>query len=234
MPIRSAEYYKLAGEQESTANVTYRYKRVQPYIMGNTVLDVGCGMGGFLSLVAREYEVLGIEVNAEKDAQTNKDLNSGVTILSDIESGLPLRDESVDTVTCLEVLEHLHDPRGALEELARVARRRVIVTVPFEETIKTELCIHCGRRTPYWGHLHTFTEQDITKLAPRVTKISLIDVIYTQMTVPTKLYSVKLPAKLCRLPLFHFRLPIFLGFGLKEQTPLWYLVVLDKLGDSGK
>jgi ubiquinone/menaquinone biosynthesis C-methylase UbiE len=45
---------------------------------------------------------------------------------------LPFAARSFDTVTCLEVLEHLDDPSAAVRELARVARRAVVVSVPFE------------------------------------------------------------------------------------------------------
>ena len=45
---------------------------------------------------------------------------------------LPFAARSFDTVTCLEVLEHLDDPAAAVRELARVARRAVVVSVPFE------------------------------------------------------------------------------------------------------
>jgi ubiquinone/menaquinone biosynthesis C-methylase UbiE len=45
---------------------------------------------------------------------------------------LPFADRSFDAVTCLEVLEHLDDPAAAVREMARVARRAVVVSVPFE------------------------------------------------------------------------------------------------------
>ena len=45
---------------------------------------------------------------------------------------LPFADRSFDVVTCLEVLEHLNDPRAAAEELQRVARKAVVLSVPYE------------------------------------------------------------------------------------------------------
>ncbi len=47
---------------------------------------------------------------------------------------LPVRDHSMDLVLAIEVLEHLPDPAAALRELARVARRDVVVSVPNEPT----------------------------------------------------------------------------------------------------
>jgi len=45
---------------------------------------------------------------------------------------LPRPAASVDTVVCLEVLEHLGDPEAGLRELARVTQRHVILSVPRE------------------------------------------------------------------------------------------------------
>ena len=43
---------------------------------------------------------------------------------------LPYEDNSFDTVICSDVLEHLPCHKDALEELSRVARRKVVITVP--------------------------------------------------------------------------------------------------------
>jgi ubiquinone/menaquinone biosynthesis C-methylase UbiE len=43
---------------------------------------------------------------------------------------LPFADGAFDTVLLPEVLEHLHEPVAALAEAARVARRRVVASLP--------------------------------------------------------------------------------------------------------
>jgi hypothetical protein len=60
---------------------------------------------------------------------------------------VPLADRCADTVFAVHLLEHL--PRGldevVLREMLRLARRRVVVAVPFED-----------EPNPTWGHLRTF------------------------------------------------------------------------------
>ena len=45
---------------------------------------------------------------------------------------LPFRDDEFDLTVCVEVLEHLEDPRQGLAELARVTSRHLLVSVPRE------------------------------------------------------------------------------------------------------
>ena len=45
---------------------------------------------------------------------------------------LPFEDDSFDLVLCLEVLEHIPDPRPALAEMARVSSSDLILSVPHE------------------------------------------------------------------------------------------------------
>ncbi|OZM71719.1 SAM-dependent methyltransferase [Amycolatopsis antarctica] len=60
---------------------------------------------------------------------------------------IPLASGATDTVTAIHLLEHLSPAHGAavLAEMVRVARRRVVVAVPFEEVPE-----------PAYGHVRTF------------------------------------------------------------------------------
>ncbi|OYV75502.1 MAG: hypothetical protein B7Z66_12630 [Chromatiales bacterium 21-64-14] len=80
-----------------------------------TLLDVGCGNGGFL-LNARQlgYEVAGLEFDP-KAVQVARGAGLDVTAARIPGSGLDTA--RFDQVTLSHVIEHLHDPVGALQEI---------------------------------------------------------------------------------------------------------------------
>jgi SAM-dependent methyltransferase len=88
-----------------------------------TLLDAGCGEGEMLRRVglSKSTRTVLLDRNPESRAQ----------LLGSVDA-LPFADRSFDVVTCLEVLEHLDNPRAAADELRRVARRAVVVSVPYE------------------------------------------------------------------------------------------------------
>lgn len=75
--------------------------------------------------------------------------NPGVAISTQSIYAIGREDASADLVVCLEVLEHLDDPARGLAELARVARRALIVSVPNEPLWRA---LNCARGK-YWGDL---------------------------------------------------------------------------------
>jgi 2-polyprenyl-3-methyl-5-hydroxy-6-metoxy-1,4-benzoquinol methylase len=96
-----------------------------------TVLDVGCGAGALvraLRLAGREAH--GVEVERDEilraipdDVRPHVTLHSGGT-------KLPFADQSFDSVSMIEVLEHIPEPDAMVREVARVTRRRFLLTVP--------------------------------------------------------------------------------------------------------
>jgi SAM-dependent methyltransferase len=87
-----------------------------------TVLEVGPGGGLVTDLLRRA----GVEVTTmDLDPAVQADVVGSVT-------EIPLEDRSVDVALCAEVLEHLpwEDAVRAINELARVARRGAVISVP--------------------------------------------------------------------------------------------------------
>lgn len=101
-----------------------------------TAVDLSPGTVALLAAVA---PALGVELNAV----------AGDAL------AVPLRDGAVDTACAVHLLEHLPPALApvVVGELLRVARRRVVVAVPFED-----------EPNPAWGHVRTFTLVDLDAL----------------------------------------------------------------------
>jgi ubiquinone/menaquinone biosynthesis C-methylase UbiE len=97
---------------------------------GFRVLDVGCGTGSSLRFFERFGSTVGLDCEPQAlDYCRRRGLKS--LILGSADS-LPLRSESFDLITVLDVLEHLDEPSAALAELRRICSKtgHVILTVP--------------------------------------------------------------------------------------------------------
>ncbi len=138
----------------------WRLRRVAREVAGESVLEVGCYRGDFLRLLKATHEIRGTDVNEATRQAAIEFIGAGDVVAVDFRNGWlrTFADASVDTVVCMEVLEHLADDRRGLSELLRVARRRVVVTVPYRERLLAHLCTHCGKPTPNYGHLRSYDE----------------------------------------------------------------------------
>jgi SAM-dependent methyltransferase len=94
------------------------------------ILDVGCGTGANLELLARYGEAEGVDVSPEALAFCRE------RGLRNVKQGaaerLPYEDCSFDLVTALDVVEHLDDDTAGLREMRRVLRPggRAMLFVP--------------------------------------------------------------------------------------------------------
>jgi len=53
-------------------------------------------------------------------------------------------------------------------EVDRVLKKGgvLVITMPYREKIVYTRCIHCGKLTPLWGHLHSMDEERVSRLLP--------------------------------------------------------------------
>ncbi len=102
-----------------------------------TILDVGCGEGVLVEKWARrlgdDKRVVGIDLDdpalhAEWQKRTAPNLEYRVMKAEN----LPFADGEFDVATAIEVLEHVPDPEHTVAEMARVAQRWLLVSVPRE------------------------------------------------------------------------------------------------------
>jgi SAM-dependent methyltransferase len=95
------------------------------------VLDFGCGAGALVLALRREgIEAYGLELDDERIRHHILDEARPWITLYDGRLPTPFQNRQFRSVCCSEVIEHLPDPVAAVEELARLASERIVVTVP--------------------------------------------------------------------------------------------------------
>ena len=137
---------------------------------GSTFADIGIGEGLALERIRPAGTVVvGIEYRADK-IRCARDLIDGLEPVVADAGMLPLRDDAVPLSICIEVLEHLTDPEPAVEELARVASRGCIVSVPWEPWFRLGNLAR-GKNAKRFGndpeHLQFFTPRRLERLLDR-------------------------------------------------------------------
>lgn len=101
--------------------------------VGPRVLEVGCGNGMVTQLLAeRGFHVTASDIGEEGLVATRGRVGShgAVHVVSAALPTLPFADREFDSVVCAHTLEHIPRVWEAAAELARVARRRLLVVVP--------------------------------------------------------------------------------------------------------
>jgi ubiquinone/menaquinone biosynthesis C-methylase UbiE len=101
----------------------------------DSILDVGCGEGVLTSEWAERLEgrIVGIDLPDPKlEAEWQKRQRPNLEYKAEEATSLSFADDEFDMATAIEVLEHVPDPEATVAEMARVAKRWLLVSVPRE------------------------------------------------------------------------------------------------------
>jgi len=173
----SDEFFENLGEPRPERPFdlldAYRFDLCFRQLSSGSVLDVGAYLGDFLKLVLEDgREAYGSEINAKRVSLVNSIVAAEIVKLGFRNGNLDgFESKSVDNVVCMETVEHIIDDKYAISELCRVARKRVIITVPYREKIEQILCTHCNTFTPHHGHQHSYDDGSFKNLLPEGWKI---------------------------------------------------------------
>jgi SAM-dependent methyltransferase len=147
-----------------------------------TVLDAGCGEG---ETIARLDGMLGdcisaVDINPYCVERTLERHPTAEVTEGSVKQ-LRFPDGSFDLVLCLEVIEHIDHPDIAVRELARVAARDVVVSVPYEPWFRIGSLLR-GKYVRSFGnhpeHVNHFNRKSLAALLEPVLDVSEIRVAF--------------------------------------------------------
>jgi SAM-dependent methyltransferase len=142
-----------------------------------SLLDVGCGEGVLTQRWAPRIPgpVVGIDLDdPQLHAEWARHEAPNVSYRVMKAENLPFADAEFDVATAIEVLEHVPDPEHTLAEMARVAERWLLVSVPREPLWRG---LNMARGA-YWrdlgntpGHLNHWSKRAFVALLSRYGRV---------------------------------------------------------------
>jgi len=135
--INTTFFNEPFGTQNANKRNLWLKKVLNETPAGKTILDAGAGNGNkkiycehlnYLSQDIAEYK--GTEVS--NGLHTGKVDYSGLDIVSDI-IDIPIKDNSLDAILCVEVIEHVEDPLLVFKEFSRILKKDglLVLSAPF-------------------------------------------------------------------------------------------------------
>jgi 2-polyprenyl-3-methyl-5-hydroxy-6-metoxy-1,4-benzoquinol methylase len=140
----------------------------------DSLLDVGCGEGVLVhrwALAMPQARLVGIDleepsIQAGWAAREAPNLEYRTMPAQE----LPFAENEFDLASAIEVLEHVPDPEHTVAEMARCARRHLLVSVPREplwRMLNMARGAYLGQLGNTPGHLNHWSKRSFTKLLAR-------------------------------------------------------------------
>ena len=153
------------------------------------VLDAGCGGGTYTNALAKAMVLIAVDFssNAIRNAKQKSIPNENVFfIVCDLEQ-LPIRDNAIDKVASIDVLEHIERPQRVVDEISRVLSshgQMLLFTAVGENRLTLEFMlkpflgkiIKSIRST--LGHVSIFTTQGICSMLSKEFTINHIEYMH--------------------------------------------------------
>jgi len=193
------EHWWFRGRREILASVLDRHLPPRP--SPRRVLEVGCGNGGNLTLLARYGSVFAIEMDDR--ARERASLRGiGTVARGWLPDAIPFADDSFDAIAAFDVLEHVEDDAAAVNALRdRLSTRGVlVVTVPAFQWLWSE-------HDSLSHHLRRYTREQLNTLLQRAGLNVLYCGCFNTLLLPLAIANIKLGGLVSRNAYRGFQTP---------------------------
>lgn len=150
-------------------------RRLASLPQGARLLDVGCGNGSLTAALAQPgWQVLGVDSSHSGIEQARRHFPHIEFAVADLTGDLPpgYAPESFDAIVCVEVIEHVYDPRSLARNCHALLRPGgfALFTTPYNGYLKTLAIALMGKMDRHWdplwdhGHIKFWSRPTLTRL----------------------------------------------------------------------
>lgn len=131
-----------------------------PEVVGDSVLDVGCGSGFLLGILNKNgKKTFGIEPN-KKLISLAKNINPELTVFEGVAEDIDkVFKQKVDTITLIDVLEHIKDDKLVIKNIRKHINDggRLVLVVPAFKLLY-------GKRDKNIGHYRRYSKKELIQI----------------------------------------------------------------------
>jgi SAM-dependent methyltransferase len=127
------------------------------YLEKKTVLDIGSGpMGGIIQLLPCERKISIDPLNKEYVENFPEFYNPNIEYFIATGEKIPLENDTVSLVTCVNALDHSQSPQQIINETTRVLEPSGYLSLSF--------CINLAKNHPHEAHIHNLDSEWLHKI----------------------------------------------------------------------